>query len=63
LATVEILRPSTDGPGAEAFVTAVVFAGIAFGIYRIAPRRYLRVGFAFGWPRLRLVGRMQKDLP
>jgi hypothetical protein len=34
LATVEILRPAADGPGAEVFVTPVVFAGIAFGIYR-----------------------------
>jgi len=34
LATVEVLRPETDGPGAEAFVTPIVFAGIAFGIYR-----------------------------
>ncbi len=34
LATVEVLRPATEGPGAEAFVSPVVFAGIAFGIYR-----------------------------
>lgn len=34
LATVEVLRSAMDGPGAEAFVSPVVFAGIAFGIYR-----------------------------
>jgi hypothetical protein len=34
LATAEILGPATDGPGAEAFVTPIFFAGIAFGIYR-----------------------------
>jgi hypothetical protein len=34
LATADVLRPSTEGPGAEAIVSPVVFAGIAFGIYR-----------------------------
>jgi hypothetical protein len=33
-ATVEVLRDSTEGLDAEAFVSAIIFAGVGFGIYR-----------------------------
>jgi len=34
MATVEALKDTTEGLGAEGFANAALFAGIAFGIYR-----------------------------
>ena len=34
LATVEVLRDGTEGLDAEAFGSALIFAGVGFGIYR-----------------------------
>jgi hypothetical protein len=57
-ATVEVLRDTTEGLDAEAFVSAIIYAGVGFGIYRksriaaISELLLYLVGRGYAWAKV-----------